>query len=169
MPLCGHLLTGLRGSGCLTTRQFRGEGDQQMLGVFSFDTGLIAVGYDTTSAGWDAAVWTSPDGLTWTRTPDPDNVFGGPGDQTMTVVIATKDGLVGIGGDTDDEGEKIAMWTQVGGGWARLDDRDIPTGTEAEAITWATALGSSQVAVGFTWTTDGSADASTWTTGPTNR
>ena len=57
---------------------FGGAGDQAMGWVAAGGPGLVAVGLDSSGGDWDAAVWTSPDGLAWTRVPHDEAVFGGP-------------------------------------------------------------------------------------------
>jgi hypothetical protein len=88
-----------------------GEGFQGMWSVASGDGGLVAVGL---GAGWSgsggpgqpAAVWTSPDGLTWTRTPEqeqlesghPTDGFPGGGDwAVMHEVTTAAGGYVAVG------------------------------------------------------------------------
>lgn len=54
-----------------------GEGVwQSMSGVTVGGPGLVAVGQDT-YADWRPGVWTSVDGLSWSRVPDNDAAFGG--------------------------------------------------------------------------------------------
>jgi hypothetical protein len=50
----------------------------------------VAVGYDDSSGNRDAAVWTSVDGLAWTRVPN----VGGASDQTMNAVTVGDTGLL---------------------------------------------------------------------------
>ena len=46
--------------------------EERMLRATVGGPGLMAVGSDSVyDFGWDPAVWTSPDGLTWTRVPGP--------------------------------------------------------------------------------------------------
>jgi len=49
--------------------------------------------------GGDAAVWTSPDGVTWARVTHDEAVFGGDGNQWMVSVVAVGPGLVAVGCD----------------------------------------------------------------------
>lgn len=44
-----------------------GEDEQAMDSVTVGGPGLVAVGFDAPGDDGDAAVWTSPDGLSWTR------------------------------------------------------------------------------------------------------
>ena len=46
---------------------FGGEGFQAMKSVKTRGPGLVAVGLDASGSDRDAAVWTSPDGITWSR------------------------------------------------------------------------------------------------------
>ena len=84
--------------------------------------GLVAVGWDTTldRDHADAAVWTSVDGLVWSRVPHDESVFGGDDRQVMYDVTAGGPGLVAVGADGDHPwdnslGQDAAVWTSVDG------------------------------------------------------
>ena len=56
--------------------------------------GLVAVGWDGLFLeDTDAAVWTSPDAVSWSRAPHDEKVFGGTVDQSMLSVTAVGPGL----------------------------------------------------------------------------
>ena len=66
---------------------FGGPGDDAIAGVVAGGPGLVAVGSDYEGGSGsdggeisdgDAAVWTSPDGVAWTRVPHDEAVVGGP-------------------------------------------------------------------------------------------
>ena len=143
---------------------FGGGGEQSMHGVTVGGPGLVAVG---ATDGWqgdgDAAVWTSPDGITWTRVPHDETVFGGA---TMWDVTVGGPGLVAVGWDGDilDDSPDVdaAIWTSVDGvTWSRVLHDDEVFG--AAFITSVTVGGPGLVAVGGTdgFFTDG--DAALWT------
>jgi hypothetical protein len=83
---------------------FGGTGNQKMHSVTVTGAGLVAVGVD---GGYDracgrftrpeAVVWTSVDGLTWSRVPADEAVFGGTGMYGVTVTGA---GLVAVGDES---------------------------------------------------------------------
>lgn len=83
------------------------------------------------TGGDDAAVWTSVDGIIWSRVPYDEAIFGGPIDQAMTSVTAAGAGVVAVGFDgvddfsrngNDDELDG-AVWTSVDGiTWSRVPD-----------------------------------------------
>jgi hypothetical protein len=106
--------------------------------------GLVAVGLD----GSDAAVWTSVDGLTWSRVPHDDDVFGGNDEewQGMNSVTVGGPGLVAVGG-----GEDARVWTSVDGlTWSRVPhDVEVFGGDRAQGMHSVTAGGPGLVAVGF--------------------
>jgi hypothetical protein len=88
-----------------------GEGNQWMEDVMAAGAGVVAVGGDWSTAGHRAAVWTSDDGVTWSRVPHDEAVFGGEFDQVMRSVTPTELGLVAVGG-----GDLYAsVWTSVDG------------------------------------------------------
>jgi len=107
---------------------FGGPGGQAMWGVTAWDGGFVAVGADGTSPtlgnseDWtpqDAAVWTSSNGVSWSRVPHDEAVLAGPGRQEMFDVAASDTGLVAIG--FDEEGpmngspEDQAIWVSTDG------------------------------------------------------
>jgi hypothetical protein len=66
-------------------------------------------------------VWTSPDGRNWERVPESSDVFGGEGDQTMSVVTASPLGLVAAGSESLGHDVNGAVWTSPDGlTWVRL-------------------------------------------------
>ena len=70
-----------------------------------------------------AAVWTSTDGVTWTRVPHNEAVFGGleDGEQSMTAVAATSRGFTSIGADRSGSDFDAAVWLSEDGiSWQRV-------------------------------------------------
>lgn len=143
---------------------FGGAGDQMMLDVVAGGPGYVAVGFShlESVAGYvgdgtlDAAVWVSPDGLSWEIVSDPDGVFTGPLDERMDAVTAGGPGLVAAG----TIGNEAAIWTSPNGlDWTRIVDEDfVPAtppdgveGTEFIQIHDVVAKGSRLVAVGVDW------------------
>lgn len=141
---------------------FGGAGVQQMLSVTAGGPGLVAVGFEDLSfqpngEGFTddrtAAVWTSVDGITWSRVPHDEIVFGGHSD-TMTSVTATADGLVAVG--HSDMGS--ASWTSVDGiTWFRVPFDETAVGSMSGVAVGGPGL----VAVGSTDSPDGG-DAMVW-------
>jgi hypothetical protein len=142
---------------------FGGDGNQVMQSVTVGGPGLVAVGYVSLDGDWDAAVWTSPDGINWTRVLD-DSVFGGTGDQEMRSVTAGGPGLIAVG--TDSRVGK-AVWTSSDGlTWTRQYAEPDTEGTVHHVMDSVTVGGPALVAVGYdhsqaaVWT---SPDGITWT------
>ena len=143
--------------------------------------GLVAVGsvnadnepdYGT---GGDAAVWTSVDGITWSRVPHDDAVFGGADKQWIDSVTVGGPGLVAVGTDGKgwwdySSGLVAAVWTSVDGiAWSRVPHDDEVFGRldyesdherSNEGMTSVTAVGPGLVAVGVSWY---SSHAGVWT------
>jgi hypothetical protein len=139
---------------------FGGAGFQRMMSVTAGGPGLVAVGLEDLNLGVNgfskdrhAAVWTSVDGITWSRVPHDEVVFGGLSD-TMTSVTATAAGLVAVG----DNDSGSASWTSVDGTtWSR-----VPFDETAVASMEGVAVGGpGLVAVGSTNNPDGG-DAMVW-------
>ena len=76
----------------------------------------MAVGLDRSDGEQDAAVWTSPDGITWFRVPHDEAVFGGVGDQMMFSVTAGSTlGLVAVGLEGAGNDFDAAVWVAATG------------------------------------------------------
>ncbi len=78
---------------------FGGEGDQLMSSVTAGGPGLVAVGLDGSGGDFDAALWISSDGITWSRVPDDEAALGGEDEQQMASVTVGGPGLVAVGSD----------------------------------------------------------------------
>lgn len=108
---------------------FGGSGHQAINSVIAAGPGLIAVGTER-AASQQAAVWTSVDGLTWSRV-DRDESGSLDGGQMNSVVVADP-GLVAVGwlgwvGGPDSE---AVVWTSTDGvTWNRASDGDSAIGS----------------------------------------
>jgi hypothetical protein len=106
---------------------FGGKGDVGMASVTVGGPGLVAVGSDASDdeqewfGQWTAesvVVWTSVDGLTWSRVPHDAEIFGGARVQSVTV---GGPGLVAVGSVRFTSGEIAAVWTSADGRiWSRV-------------------------------------------------
>ena len=149
--------------------------DAVMTDVIAGGPGLVAVGTDGShydQVGFaesgalefgDAAVWTSTDGLTWSRVPHDEEVFGGA---AMNGVTTGGPGLVAVGETISG----AAVWTSVDGTtWSRVPhDDEVFAGAD---MTRVTEGGPGLVAVGPSFSEDGaqvwtSADGLTWSRVP---
>jgi hypothetical protein len=136
-------------------------GGSDMKSVTIGGPGLVAVGSDgSPKRGGVAAVWTSPDGINWSRVPHDEAVFGGEDDgyygQSMDSVTAGGPGLVAVGSDVG----RAAVWTSPDGiAWSRVPHDEAVFG--GAGMSSVTAGGPGLVAVGgnLVWT---SVDGITW-------
>ena len=130
-----------------------------MSGVTTGGPGLVAVGYSDTAA----AVWTSVDGVSWSRVPHDIAVFSGTGNQEMSSVTVGGPGLVAVGGDDSN----AAVWTSPDGfTWSRVrHDEEVFGGPGGQWMAEVVVGGPGLVAVG--WAGDqgdaGSSVAAVWT------
>lgn len=104
---------------------FGGPGWQYINTIVLGPDGFVAAGGDILGAPGldnDAAVWTSPDAVTWTRVHDDD--FAGERAQQISAVIGGSTDLVAVGYDTMPGGNRIpAVWRSPDGGtWVRVAD-----------------------------------------------
>ncbi|MGI9624054.1 MAG: hypothetical protein ACR2PK_14555, partial [Acidimicrobiales bacterium] len=154
---------------------FGGTGSQVINGVTSGGPGLVAVGRDWDTgvliAGVpeprdeDAAVWTSVDGLEWSRVPHDGAVFGGTGGEAMSDVIASGSGVVAVGGDSS----RGIVWTSVDGlEWSRVphDEAVLGNAPYQKGIGAVTVGGPGLVAVDAAATVRTSVDGTTWSRTP---
>jgi hypothetical protein len=70
---------------------------------------LVAAGHDAFSGDKDGAIWTSRDGLTWTREPSSVNL-GGPGGQTITTLVVFESRLIALGREYFNPDYDVAAW-----------------------------------------------------------
>ncbi len=142
---------------------FGGARIQWMFSVTVGGPGLVAVGIDDSGGDFDAAVWTSPDGVNWSRVSHDEAVLGGSGDQSMRSVTAGGPGLVAVGRDDAGDDEDAAVWTSADGiTWSRvLDDDSVLGGPGSQSMDDVTTGGLSLVAVGSDLS-GGSYDAAVW-------
>jgi len=145
-----------------------GGGDKSMASVTSGGPGLVAVGSD----GRDAAVWTSVDGIIWSRVPDDEGVFGGDRRRrrTMSSVIVGGPGLVAVGDDgifsaVSGDSLDAVVWTSVDGmTWSRVpSDESVFGDADLQTMNSVTVGGSGLVAVGAARSGD-DGDAAVWVT-----
>ncbi|MBM3694720.1 MAG: hypothetical protein FJW79_02115 [Actinobacteria bacterium] len=145
------------------------RGQQGMLSVTAGGPGLVAVGWDESGGDGDAAVWTSRDGLSWSRLPHDESIFGGPGRQVVYSVVVGGPGLVAVGSDCSggDWGDcDAAVWTSRDGLiWSRVPhDGAVLGGPGWQLMFSVTVGGPGLVAVGrAVWT---SADGLIWSRVP---
>ena len=65
-------------------------------------------------------MWTSADGITWSRIAHDEAIFGGEGGQEIYDLTAGGPGLVAVGFDGSDGDPAAAVWTYDGeDGWDR--------------------------------------------------
>jgi len=146
---------------------FGGPANQDMSAVVAGGPGLVAVGEDFYGGDVDAAVWTSVDGMTWTRVPHNESVFGGPGNQQMLDVAVGGPGLIAVGYDNPSGDRDAAVWTSVDGlTWTRVPhDEATFGGVQIETMN-AIAVNASGLAVAAGTQWDSAAydyDAAAWT------
>jgi hypothetical protein len=127
--------------------------------------GLVAVGYDGAAQGLNsnAVVWTSRDGIAWSRVPHDQTIFGG-GWVGMNSVTAQGPGLVAVGSDwyVDGEDGRATVWTSADGiAWSRVPHNEAVFG--GGSMRSVTAGGPGLVAVGSATWEENKSIAAVWT------
>lgn len=142
------------------------DGMQYMAGVTATPNGFVAVGADGSGPDLDAAVWTSVDGLVWTRVAHDETVFGGDAvegsrlDQTMVDVVAAGSGILAVGTETagpaqteslaDDDYDAVVWFSPDGVAWERVaEDESVFGGTADQRVCCAVAPPDGFVVVGY--------------------
>ena len=167
----------------------RQTGDQRMEAVAAGEQTFVAVGSefvkdaaDVSQRDFDAAVWTSPDGLDWTRVPHDETVFGGPpigpdgegnsdvaGDpswQFMRAVTVGGPGFVAVGLRSSGSRSGAAVWISPDGrSWSRVvDEQDtFYSRIAGRQMTSVTEANGRLVAVGFESRAQRAHSAAVWT------
>lgn len=132
-----------------------------MLDVVAGGPGLVAIGEEISDLGWVAAVWTSTDGLFWTRVPHDEAVFGGPSVNHMRSVTVGGPGLVAVG---EEEEAGWVVWTSVDGlSWTKESRGESTPGGPNEYMYSVTAGAPGLVAVGADWSGSDDAEPAVWT------
>lgn len=115
---------------------FGAGADIDAQGVSAGEAGVVAVGRDYATG--NAAVWTSPDGLVWSRVEHDAAVFGGGEGHAMAAVVAVPGGFVA--GGSDFGAAAAAVWTSPDGvNWQRVADDPAFAG-DADAELYALAV-----------------------------
>jgi len=142
---------------------FGGPGSQKMVSVAAAGPGLVAVGWDTLDGDADAAIWWSPDGLTWNRVPHDEIVFGGLDGQWMNSVLAAGPGLLAVGQDrSGGDGDAAVWWSLDGLTWSRIPhDETVFGGPGYQSMLSIAVAGPGLVAAGWD-TSRESWDAAIW-------
>ncbi|MDH4119993.1 MAG: exo-alpha-sialidase [Acidimicrobiia bacterium] len=103
-----------------------------MTDVIATPHGFVAVGGDFFETGLMTA-WTSPDGLSWTRSPHPDETLDPSVAQMTAHRITSLDGVLWASGEDHDASRSVsslsALWKSEDGGrtWQRVaDDVSVP-------------------------------------------
>jgi len=127
---------------------FGGVDSQVILDVTVGGPGLVAGGNDGGRGWWDnnaennAAVWTSVDGVNWSRVPHDESVFSSGGNPVMLSVTAGGPGLVAVGADFHpSELAETPVWTSPDGvTWTRVPDDATVRGSMTSVTTGGPGL-----------------------------
>jgi hypothetical protein len=148
------------------------SGDQQIWSMHNAGGRLVGVGYTTEGGSYDAAVWTSTDGLDWVRV-DP-ATFAEAGVQLMKAVAGGANGmpLVAVGCQDDEskcdlsgQDSDAAVWiSDDGETWDKVHlDREGLVGPGIQTMADLTRQGDTFVAAGTATARTDDLDAVVWT------
>lgn len=126
--------------------QVRPDAGGAMRAVTATPSGFVAVGLNGHDDG--ALAWTSPDGLTWTATPDQPAFHYGQQPMRMQSVLSRSGGLVAGGWRSDVAKGSSVTWTSVDG--VTWQPPVWETSFSGGQITGVATVGNDVVAVGRT-------------------
>lgn len=95
----------------------KGANRMHMSAVVAGGPGFVAAGQDQREG---SVLWASSDGLTWQRIPDPEGVFGGAGQHSVSsLAVGERGGLIAVGFDHRES--VAAVWlSDDGWQWERM-------------------------------------------------
>jgi len=143
------------------TSQLGGKGDQGLLDVAQFGTGMVAGGFTTGPQGRDGGLWRSADGVTWSRVLGQSDL-GGPGTQEITRLTGGIPGfkLAALGLDTSSGNADAVVWTSVDGSTIR---REVILGGSGDQMIQSVAVSGGLVVLVGKDSFTGNLDAAIWT------
>ena len=132
---------------------FGDANSQVMEHVAAWDEGFVAVGIEKTDTEVRGAVWTSPDGLTWQRSPHSEAAFGGATRFTdLTAVLPVGSSLLAAGTvqPVDVLDVDAAVWFSHDGGetWTQVETPESSLG-DPGAVRFQLVAGIAQGGPGF--------------------
>lgn len=133
----------------LASPSFGGPESQAMEDCVATAAGFVAAGSASAGvASTDAAVWTSPDGRSWSRVDAP-AVLGGDDEQSIDGLAADGPEVVAVGADRRSGDDQAALWHSGDGGatWDRVD-LGAPFRGERYALARSVAVAGTRVVVG---------------------
>ena len=135
---------------------FGGPDLQVMNGVAMGGPGVVAVGSDASGLDGDAAVWTTPNGRSWTRASGDTAGLVVARPQAMWAVAAGNAGLVAVGFESAGSVSFAAVWTSDDGHvWSRVPHDPAVFGPSDSQAIWSVANGAGGfVGVGWEWLAD---------------
>ena len=130
---------------------FGGPGEQIMTSLVASEAGFVAVGWDEVRRDLDAQVWTSGDGMDWSRLSYNEAVFGGDGDQLLWGVELSAGTFIAVGRDDSGGGSDAAVWTSEDGlEWVRTPSEEgVFGGDRAQEMKFVAAVGRRLVGAGW--------------------
>ncbi|CAN5588833.1 hypothetical protein BH20ACT21_BH20ACT21_06560 [soil metagenome] len=130
---------------------FGGPGEQIMTSLVASEAGFVSVGWDEVRSDLDAQVWTSGDGMDWSRLSYNEAVFGGDGDQLLWGVELSAGTFIAVGRDDSGGGSDAAVWTSEDGlEWVRTPSEEgVFGGDRAQEMKFVAAVGRRLVGAGW--------------------
>lgn len=139
---------------------FDSPGDQQIYRIARASSGLVALGYDSSSRDRDAAMWLSSDGVGWWRKTG--EGFAGAGSQTVRSAAIGPAGIVAVGHVSNVNDIDASVWSSDGVNWKQVVDEGGDFGGTGNQDLRAIAFGRGGIVVGGEDDGGDDTDAALW-------
>jgi len=147
----------------VSDRDLRAPGDQVAWAVTFSDELIVAAGSDNSSGEFDAAVWTSENGVKWTRTRGNIEELGGEGDQLISRVAVGERGFVAVGSERVLGEWSAAAWVSADGKkWTQAPTDDADLGGSGRQEMRGVAIADDQIVAVGSDESSGTLDAAVW-------
>jgi hypothetical protein len=143
--------------------EFARPRDQRMNSVVRTSPGFLAAGFDGAAGNMDAALWTSPDAMNWTRVPFDEQSLGGVNDQVIYDLAKGPGYFAAVGKDGIEGNEDAALWVSLNGvDWRRMPhDETVLGGDGAQEVRGVVIDGTEIIGAGGN-EESGDADGRVW-------
>jgi hypothetical protein len=149
----------------IESEAFSGDGQAYIADVIEGGPGLVAVGsiFPGDDVPYQAAIWHSTDGTSWSRVPHDGDLFG---EALINAVVDGGPGLVAVGSAEQGDDSSAAVWVSEDGlSWSRVPhDEEVFGGPYLQNMSDVAVGGPGLVAVG--WDNDDvntNSSAAVWT------
>lgn len=149
----------------VSDRGLRAPGDQVAWAVTFSEDLIVAAGSDKSGGEFDGVVWTSRNGVKWTRVRGSEEL-GGEGDQLISRVAYGERRFVAVGSERLDGEWSAAAWVSADGKkWTQAPPDDAELGGPGMQEMRGVAVADEQIVAVGSDESSGTSDAAVWVSG----